>query len=190
MFIIKKQYFLIIESIKEIDLKNIKIKNKFSIIYRNLKTVDKLEDLSKFRKVCKLKSIKFFVANNYKLAINLKSDGIYLSSHNRSLKPLSFKRSNFKVIGSAHNFREISMKINQGCNHILFSKLFLVEYDKLSPFLGVIKFNNFLKLYKSLIPLGGINLNNLSHLKNINSKGFAVLSAIKKKPANIINRLF
>ena len=37
MFILKKKYFLIIESIKDIDLKNIKKRNKFVIIYRNKK---------------------------------------------------------------------------------------------------------------------------------------------------------
>ena len=37
MFILKKKYFLIIESIKDINLKNIKKRNKFIIIYRNLK---------------------------------------------------------------------------------------------------------------------------------------------------------
>ena len=41
MFILKKKYFLIIENIKDIDLKNIKIRNKFSIIYRNKKKIDK-----------------------------------------------------------------------------------------------------------------------------------------------------
>ena len=37
MFILKNKYFLIIESIKDIDLKNIKKRNKFFIIYRNNK---------------------------------------------------------------------------------------------------------------------------------------------------------
>ena len=37
MFILKKKYFLIIESIKDLDLKNIKKHNKFNIIYRNKK---------------------------------------------------------------------------------------------------------------------------------------------------------
>ena len=35
MFIFKKKYFFIIESIKDIDLKNIKNFGKYSIIYRN-----------------------------------------------------------------------------------------------------------------------------------------------------------
>ena len=35
MFILKKKYFFIIESIKDIELKNIKNFGKFTIIYRN-----------------------------------------------------------------------------------------------------------------------------------------------------------
>jgi len=37
MFVIKNKYFLIIENIKDINLENIKIRNKFFIIYRNNK---------------------------------------------------------------------------------------------------------------------------------------------------------
>ena len=85
---------------------------------------------------------------------------------------MSLKKSNFEIIGSAHNIKEISTKIKQGCNSILFSKLFLVDYDKKAPFMGVIKFNNLLKFNKNLIPLGGINENNLNSLNMINSRGF------------------
>ena len=42
----------------------------------------------------------------------------------------------------------------------------------------------------TLIPLGGIKPKNLNNLKNVSCKGFAILSEVKKKPANIINRLF
>ena len=190
MFIIKNKYFLIIENIKDIELKNIKIRNKFYIIYRNNRRIDKLNDLLRFRKICKIKDIKFYVANNIKLAISLNSDGIYLSSFNRELKFLNYKRLNFEIIGSAHNFKEVSNKIKQGCSSILLSKLFLVDYDKKSPFLGVVKFNSFLKISRKIIPLGGIKNHNLNQLNNVFSEGFAILSEVKKKPANIINRLF
>ena len=109
MFVFKKKYYLIIENIKDINLKNIKKRNKFVIIYRNNKNRDDLENLYKFRKFCKLKSIEFFVANNFHLAIKLGSDGIYLSSYNKSLKPLLLKKRNYKIIGSAHTNKE---KIN------------------------------------------------------------------------------
>ena len=189
MFILKKKYYLIIENIKDINLKNIKKRNKFVIIYRNSKNIDKDENLLKFRRICKLKSIEFFVANNINLAVKLSSDGIYLSSHNKSLKSLSQKRKNFKIIGSAHSNKEIFMKTQQGCEIIIFSKLFRVDYDKKASFLGIIKFNNFLKINKKLIPLGGIKSSNLNKLRIIMSKGFALKSEIKKKPA-ITNRLF
>ena len=190
MFSFKKKYYLIIQSIKDIDLKKIKKRSKFIIIYRNQKNSEDKADLLLFRKKCKMKSIEFYVANNLNLAIFLRSDGVYLSSYNKSFKALSLEKLNFKIIGSAHTYKEIYMKVKQGCKLILLSKLFLVDYDKKSKFLGIIKFNNLLKNYKYLIPLGGINQNNFISLKTVSSKGFALMSAIKKKPANIINRLF
>ena len=190
MFAFKKKYFFIIESIKDINLKNIKKHNKFHIIYRNNNKNENIRDLLTFRKNCKLKSIKFYVANNTRLSILLKADGIYLSAFNKSLNLLSLRKYNFEIIGSAHNLKEISIKIKQGCELILFSKLFMVNYDKNAPYLGIIKFNNLLKMNKNLIPLGGINRNNLNYLNIINCKGFALMSEIKKKPAKIFSRLF
>ena len=190
MFSFKKRYYFIIESIKDIDLKILKKRKKFTIIYRNKNNSEILDDLLLFRKKCKMRSIEFFVANNLNLAISLRSDGIYLSSYNRTLKPIYLKKLNFKIIGSAHSHKQINMKVRQGCERIFFSKLFLVSYDKKSPFLGVVRFNNFLKNKKNLIPLGGINIKNLTKLNTINCNGFALMSEVKKKPANIINRLF
>ena len=191
MFIQKKKYYLIIENIRDINLKNLKKRSKFVIIYRNKKKETENEkELLKFRKFCKVKSIDFFVANNLDLANKLSSDGIYLSSNNNSLKALSIKKFKFRIIGSAHSIKEIYMKAKQGCKTIFLSKLFVVNYDKHAPFLGVIRFNNFLNVNQNLIPLGGINVNNLNSLKMVKCKGLAIMSEIKKKPANIINRLF
>ena len=190
MFAFKKKYFLLIESIKDINLRNLKKYNKFLIIYRNAKNTENFNELLKFRKLCKLKLADFYVANDTKLAIALHADGIYLSSHNTTLKALRYKREKFNIIGSAHNSNQITHKIKQGCKMILFSKLFLVDYNKKSPFLGVVKFNQFINtISKKLIPLGGIKMSNLNYLKIVNCEGFAIMSEIKKKPA-ITNRLF
>ena len=62
MFSFKKKYFLIIESIKEIDLRNIKIHNKFNIIYRIKHLKDNINDLKKFRNQCRLKHTNFYIA--------------------------------------------------------------------------------------------------------------------------------
>mgnify|MGYP001071454463 FL=1 len=60
MFAYKKKYFLIIESIKDINLSNIKRYNKFKIIYLDPKIKDKFDDLMKFRKECKPNDLMIF----------------------------------------------------------------------------------------------------------------------------------
>ncbi len=190
MLIFKKNYFLIIENTKDINLNSIKKNKKIIIIYRNYNKNESLNTLKLFRKQCKLKLFKFYIANNQKLAVSLKADGLYLSAGNRSFLPLNLKTLNLNLIGSAHNFKEINLKIKQYCTTILLSKLFKVSYSQNSPFLGTVKFNIISKFSKRIIPLGGINLKTLNKLKMIRSQGFAVMSEIKKKPVKLINRLF
>ena len=153
----------------------------------------KYEDISAlliFRKKCKSKGIKFFVANNLKLAIKLGSDGIYLSAKNNSFRSLNLKKNNFHLIGSAHDVKEINLKKKQGCVDILLSRLFQVTYKPKMNYLGINKFNLcVLNIDKNIVPLGGINLSNLNNLKSIKSYGFALMSELKKKPA-IISRFF
>ena len=179
MFSFKKKYYFIIESIKDIDLKKLKKRKKFTIIYRNQNNSENITDILLFRKKCKTKSVKFYVANNLNLALKLNSDGA-----------LHIKKLNFQIMGSAHSHKEVCMKIKQGCGVIILSKLFSVSYNKKAPFYGVIKFNNLLRSYKNLVPLGGINLSNLNNLSNVDCLGFALMTEIKKKPAKIIDRLF
>ena len=162
----------------------------FNIILRKQNNKEKIEDLINFRNNCKKKGINFYIANNTNLLTKLRADGLYISAYNKSFRFLSLKKSNFKLIGSAHNLKEIALKSKQGCDIILFSKLFLVSYDKKAAFLGVIRFNNYLKINKNLIPLGGISITNLNNLNNVNCQGFALLSEVKKKPAKIFSRLF
>ena len=82
------------------------------------------------------------------------------------------------------------MKKRQGCRFILFSKLFKVDYDKKARVFGAVKFNKYLNyISDKLVPLGGIKINNLNYLKNINCSAFALMSEIKKKPT-ITSRLF
>ena len=190
MFALKKKYFIIIENIKDIELSNIKKLDKFVIIYRNNKLKDKFSDILKFRKKCKEKRIELFVANNVKLLKDIKADGIYISANNFSLNYSQIKKSNFKLIGSAHNSKELTIKKRQGCADIFFSRLFKTNYKHKIGYLGLVRFNLLNIINKNkLIPLGGIRLSNLNKMKLINCSGFVMLSEPKKKPA-IFDRLF
>jgi thiamine-phosphate pyrophosphorylase len=191
MFTIKNKYFLIIESIKDIDLRNIKLINRYIIIYRNSGKIENIDKLVRFRRCCKSKKIDFYISNDEKLTSDLRADGLYISAHNTNLRLAKLKKSNYKIIGSAHNVKELNIKILQGCSSIIFSRLFKVSHPFKKNSLGVIKFNLFkLSRKENLVPLGGINLSNLTKLKMVKSNSFALLSEIKKKPAKLFNRLF
>ena len=190
MLTFKKKYFLIIKSIKDVDLSNIKKHNKFNIIYRNNNKLENIDKLRKFRTCCKSKNIGFYISNNIKQAILLKADGLYISANNIDLRFIKVKNFNLKIIGSAHNIRELNIKNTQGCTNILFSSLFKTSYHFKLGYLGVVKFNLFkILVRKKLVPLGGIRIANLNSLKIVNCNSIALLSEIKNQP-NVIKRFF
>ena len=191
MLLFKNKYFFIIESTRDINLKNIKKSNKFNIIYRSKNIVENKEKLVKFRKDCKTKNIDFYVANNVKLGNDLKADGIYISAHNKNLNISHLKNFNFKIVGSAHNIKEINLKKLQGCSSIIVSRLFETSYEYKKGFLGVIRFNLLsLSIQENLIPLGGIKLSNLNKLNTVKCKSIALSAEIIKKPLIFSSRCF
>ena len=182
MVIIKNYYYLYIEDLLQIDFINSKYNKKINIIYRSKKK-EKIYNILKLRQKCKAKKFKFFIANNERLAKICKADGLYISASNK-------KRyyNNLAKIGSAHNIKEINEKISQNCKTVICSRLFSTKCKK--GFLGVPKFNLLtINTKVSLIPLGGINFQNLLKLNIVKCEGFACLSVLKKKPA-ISSRLF
>ena len=182
MLLFKNKYFFIIESTRDIDLKNIKNSKKFCIIYRSKKIAENTEKLMEFRKNCKSKNIDFYVSNNIKLGNTLKADGIYISAHNKNLNISYLKNYKFKVVGSAHNIKEINVKKLQGCSSIIISRLFETSYKYKKGFLGVVRFNLLsLSRQENLIPLGGIRLSNLNKLNTVKCNSIALSSEIIKK---------
>ena len=190
MFIVKKNYYFIIESIREINLKEIKKSSKINIVYRS-KNIENIEKLIKFRKSCQNKNIKFIISNNIKLMIMLKADGLYISANNKNLNAIKYKHSNYKIIGGAHNIKEINLKKKQGCSEIFFSRLFTTNYQYKKGFLGVVKFNILKNTRKeNLIPLGGINLQNLNKLNIVKCNSIAISSLVKDCQNEAIKRFY
>ncbi len=191
MFINKNKYYIYIDNLSSINLNFIKIREKFNFIYRNSRKEQNYNNLITFIKVCKKKGIKFYISNDLSLALKTKASGIYLSSYNKELiekKHVGTKK--LKIIGSAHNFKEINLKFKQGCKEIILSRLFKTNYKNKKSYMGITKFNLIVKNYRSsFIALGGIRTKNLMKVKMLNCEGVALLSEPKKKPA-IIRRLF
>jgi len=150
------------------------------LIYRNYEKKPTNLVITKIKNYCKKRKIKFYLANNYKMAVNLNLDGVYLPSFNKEIKFNIFgKRKNFLVLGSAHNTREIIIKQKQGCKFIFLAPIFKV--NKKNHFLGINKFNQLSRIKKiHFIALGGINSLNIKKINLLNCYGFAGISWIKK----------
>ena len=167
-----------IDDFKEKDIEYLPI--NIALIYRNYEKKPSNLLITKIRNYCRKRKIKFYLANDYKMAVNLNLDGVYLPSFNKQIKFNIFgKRKNFLVLGSAHNTQEIIIKKKQGCKLIFLAPIFKVSKKK--HFLGINKFNqlSFNKKIK-FIALGGINSLNIKKINLLNCYGFAGMSWIKK----------
>ena len=108
------------------------------------------------------------------MALKLGLDGAYIPSFNNSLEHLAYSfKKNFKIIGSAHNLREIRIKESQNVEKIFLSSLF----KKSKNYLGINKFRLISNLTKkNIVVLGGISKENLKKLKLLNNPEFAGIS--------------
>ena len=152
------------------------------IIYRNYHSSKREIELLKIANACKRKRYPLYVSNDLKLTIKVKADGIYIPAFNKSKKFLNLEKKKLKIIGSAHNQKEIYEKISQKCVILFLSPIFSVK--KKSTFLNIHKFNYLSRLNKiNVFALGGINENNIRKLKLLHIKGFGGIGMFKKKPA-------
>jgi thiamine-phosphate pyrophosphorylase len=167
----RKYYF-----INKFDTNNIDKQDKqTTIIYRNYSTNTTDQALIlKIKRYCKKKSIKFYLSNNIKLAIKLNLDGAYIPAFNQSFKHLAYSyKKNFKIIGSAHNLKEIRIKENQNVRKIFLSSLF----KRNKNFLGINKFKLLSKLTKkNIVILGGISSKNKKKISLFDQSDFAGMS--------------
>ena len=166
-----KYYF-----INKFDTKNIdKVDSHTIVIFRNYMSKNDDEyTLLKVKKYCKQKKIKLYLSNNIKLAIKLGLDGAYIPSFNDSFKHLNYSlKKNFKIIGSAHNLKQIKIKEIQKVQKIFLSSLF----KKNKNYLGINKFKLLSKLTrKKIVALGGISKANIKTLSLLNTSDFAGIS--------------
>ena len=105
----------------------------------------------------------------------MNADGLYISSNNKNLILGSNKlKKKFKIIGSAHNLKEIKIKEIQKVSEIFLSPLFKHKKNKK---LDIYKYLNLRKITRMRdISLGGINKKNIKKLKLIKPFGFAGIS--------------
>ena len=164
--------FYFINSFKKNNIDN--LDNNTAIIYRNYNKKLNIKEIIKIKEYCSKKKIKFILSNNLKIALSLKLDGGYIPSFKKDFIHLNYNfRSNFLLLGSAHNLKEVRIKERQKVKIIFISSLF----KKNKNYLGIYKFKNLASLTKKkIIALGGISKMNEKKLKVLNCYGFSGIS--------------
>tara|TARA_B100000989_G_scaffold90452_1_gene65442 strand:+ start:3679 stop:4206 length:528 start_codon:yes stop_codon:yes gene_type:complete len=164
--------FYFINSFKKNNIDN--LDNNTGLIYRNYNKKPNIEEIVKIKEYCSKKKIKFILSNNLKIALSLNLDGGYIPSFKKDFSHLNYNfKSNFLLLGSAHNLREVRIKEKQKVRIIFISSLF----KKNKNFLGIYRFKILSSLTKKLIiALGGITKMNEKRLKILKCYGFSGIS--------------
>ena len=166
--------------INKLDKNNInKLDKNIALIYRNYNKKLNISSIIQIKKYCKINKRKFFLSNNFKVALKLGLDGVYLPSFNNDLKHLNYpKRKNFLIMGSAHNLKEIKNKELQKVDIIFIASLF----NKKKTYLGINKFKLLTQLTKKrIIALGGINQKNIKLLNLLKIFGYSGITLFGSK---------
>jgi thiamine-phosphate pyrophosphorylase len=176
------KFYFFIDTLDEIIRKNIKNFKKLSFVYKS----DSVNDINHtsintIKNFCKKNKIPFFISDNFKLAKKYAADGIFLSSSYKKIGNIFLNKKNFKIIGSAHNQLEYSLKNKQSCEMIMLSPLFYNKKYSQNKILSVCKFNLIsMNWGRKICALGGVNLNNLKKLNMTKSSAVAFVSLMKE----------
>jgi thiamine-phosphate pyrophosphorylase len=176
------KFYFFTDTLDEIITKNIKNFNKLSFIYKSNSINDiNHTNINTIKSFCRKNKIPFFISDNFKLAKKYGTDGIFLSSTYKRIGNIFLKKKNFRIIGSAHNQLEYSLKKKQLCEMIMLSPLFHNKKYSQNMILNVCKFNLIsMNWKKKICALGGINLNNLKKLNMTRSSAAAFISLMKQ----------
>jgi thiamine-phosphate pyrophosphorylase len=167
--------YIFIKNLDEKIIKNIKKFNNVQIIFNNedFNNVS-LKQCIEIRDFCLKKKIRLYLINNYKMALKIKANGVFISSRNRRISLSDFLLKKFHIIGSAHNQIEYYFKKIQRCETIALSPLFYNPKYSNNKILGPIKFNLISKTWNAnLCALGGITRENAKKINLTKASSFA-----------------
>ncbi|NDO41201.1 thiamine phosphate synthase [Thomasclavelia cocleata] len=149
---------------------------------KNLSNEEFISIAKDVKKVCQKYHIPLIINDNLEVALATNSDGIHIGQNDI---PASIVRKQIgpdKILGvSVHNLKEAFQAKIDGADYVGVGAIFSTETknDATNVTLDSLK-----KICDNIdlpvVAIGGINLDNISKLKDINIAGIAVVSAIMK----------
>jgi thiamine-phosphate pyrophosphorylase len=186
----KLKKYIFIKDLNEEIKKNIKKLCNVEIIINNIDFSEiSLKRFLEIQNFCQKNKIPFYIIDNYKIALKVKAQGIFISSGNKRMIPNLFLYKKFKIIGSAHNQLEYFFKKRQQCETITLSPIFFNPKYSKNKVLNPIKFNLISKDWNAnLCALGGILDENIRkiNLTKVSSIAFQrLIFGAKKNPPSL-----
>lgn len=182
----KLKKYIFIKNLDEKIKKNIKKLQNVQIIFNN-EHFDRfsLKECLKIKDFCAKNKIPLYIINNYKIALKIKANGIFISSQNKRINLNDLFLKKFHIMGSAHNQLEYYFKKIQQCKTITLSPLFFNPKYSKSRILNVLKFNLMSLNWKvNICALGGINCKNFKKINCTTATSLALRRAIKNPLTN------
>jgi thiamine-phosphate pyrophosphorylase len=149
-----------------------------ALVFRHyeLKIKERFELAAMVQDQCKENDIRFLVAGDWKLAMQLRSDGLHLpqwylrKGYSWHQKPMS----HWLVTGSAHSGLELEAAAEVGCDAAILSPVFPTKSHENAKTLGVTRFAS-LCVHAPLpvFGLGGITRSNRRRLHGAGAAGIA-----------------
>ena len=127
---------------------------------------------------CKRYNSLFIVNDRVDIALASNADGIHLGQDDLDLKTARKLLGYSKIVGiSANNAIDISNALKEGCDYIGIGPVFETATKKNKKPLGIEKIKTLTKdLNIPWFAIGGINSNNISHLKRNGFQRVALVS--------------
>jgi len=188
-----ENFFFFTDSINNVTIHQIlKFKN-ISLIYNTINQNENFNELIKIKLFCKKNNIKLYIKNNFKLAVKIKADGVYLNNEFSRKLLQKYEKLNFKIIIGIHSIKEFYLKKYESSMDVIISPIFYNKKYSVNQILNPVKFNLMsLDWKKRKYALGGINNDNFKKIYLTTSIGIGFVSLIKdlkvKKPVCFFNK--
>jgi thiamine-phosphate pyrophosphorylase len=147
------------------------------VIFRHYQVPNRKEIAQELVLLCRPRRIKFLVADDWRLAMQINADGVHLPEHalqNWKGCGSGVGSKNLLITAAAHSQKSLWAAARVGVNAVLVSPVFPTASHSEKVPLGLTRFANMCRV--SPVPvyaLGGITENNLTRLQNCGCVGVA-----------------
>lgn len=149
---------------------------------KNLSDEEFIKVANEVKKLCQKYDIPLIINDNLNVALAIDSDGIHIGQDDIPASIVRKKIGPDKILGvSAHNLKEALQARHDGADYIGVGAIFPTETKNDATIVTLDKLQKICdRIDIPVVAIGGINIDNISKLKNINIAGIAVVSEIMK----------